>query len=346
MEEMFYLHSPENDASMPAKVYIEPTSMCNLNCSICFRHGWFDEKAGRMDMNLFRALARQIDDLPSVNEVFFGGMGEPLFHPNICEMIACLPKRCKKSLLTNGTLLTPPRADDLIRAGLDELWVSMDGFCSEIYESIHLGSRYEQILDHLRAFNRARDGHDVRLCITFVVTPENMDQLDRINAFADAFCVDEINISHEIPGRPMPQEALLYNRTDIAVGKMHRYAPAKSLPEEHVCPFISSNSVFIRWDGDVAPCMQLLHNTYTYLYEQRRKITRFAYGNIAEQSLISCWNRQDYRDFRHRVNTFYFPFCTSCWGCEDREENLHDCFLGIAPTCGGCLWSTGRVFCP
>lgn len=255
MEEMFYLHSPENDASMPAKVYIEPTSMCNLNCSICFRHGWFDEKAGRMDMNLFRALARQIDDLPSVNEVFFGGMGEPLFHPNICEMIACLPKRCKKSLLTNGTLLTPPRADALIRAGLDELWISMDGFCSEIYESIQLGSRYEQILDHLRAFNRARGGHDVRLCITFVVTPENMDQLDRINAFADAFCVDEINISHEIPGRPIPQEALLYNRTDIAVGKMRRYAPAKTLPEEHVCPFISSNSVFVRWDGDVAPCM-------------------------------------------------------------------------------------------
>ena len=71
-----------------------------------------------------------------------------------------------------------------------------------------------------------------------------------------------------------------------------------------------------------------------------------AYGNVAEQSLLDCWNRQDYREFRHRVNTFYFPFCTCCWGCEDREENLHDCFLGEAPTCGGCLWSTGQVFCP
>lgn len=154
------------------------------------------------------------------------------------------------------------------------------------------------------------------------------------------------NISHEIPGHPIPEEELLYHRTEIAVGKMRRYAPATALPKEHVCPFVSSNSVFVRWDGDVVPCMQLLHNTYTYLYEQKRKITRFAYGNVAEQSLLDCWNRQDYREFRHRVNTFYFPFCTCCWGCEDREENLHDCFLGEAPTCGGCLWSTGQVFCP
>lgn len=346
MEEMFYLHPPVNDAALPEKVYVEPTSMCNLSCSICFRHGWFDERLGRMDTALFRELAGQISDISAVNEVFFGGMGEPFFHPDIGEMLSRVPRRCKKSLLTNGTLLTERRCVELIEAGLDELWISMDGFSRESYEAIHLGSRYQQLLENINAFNTIRKNSGVRLCVTFVVTPENLGQLEYINAFADEHGVDGINISHEIPGRPMPQEALLHGSADIAVGKMRRYAPAETLPEPHVCPFVSSNSVFVRWDGDVVPCMQLLHNTYTYLYEQRRKITRFSYGNIAEQSLLSCWNRQDYREFRHRVNTFYFPFCTSCWGCEDREENLHDCFLGEAPTCGGCLWSTGRVFCP
>ena len=299
-----------------------------------------------MELQLYRDLARQVSDMPLVAEVFFGGMGEPLFHPDICEMMSLLPKRCKRSLLTNGTMLTVERSAALIEAGLDELWISMDGFSRESYEAIHLGSRYELILNNIRAFNATRAGTDVRLCVTFVVTPENIDQLEQINAFADENGVDEINISHEIPGHPIPEEELLYHRTEIAVGKMRRYAPATALPKEHVCPFVSSNSVFVRWDGDVVPCMQLLHNTFTYLYEQKRKITRFTYGNIAEQSLLDCWNRQDYREFRHRVNTFYFPFCTCCWGCEDREENLHDCFLGEAPTCGGCLWSTGQVFCP
>ena len=28
---------------MLKKLYIEPTSKCNLNCKMCFRHTWFDE---------------------------------------------------------------------------------------------------------------------------------------------------------------------------------------------------------------------------------------------------------------------------------------------------------------
>lgn len=345
MEEIFYLHSAENDNALPEKVYVEPTSMCNLNCSICFRHGWIGEKPGHMDLSLFRTLAEQIRNTPSVREVFFGGMGEPLFHPEICRMISLLPEDRKVSLLTNGTLLTEECSKALLEAGLDELWISMDGFTPQIYESIQSGSRYERILSNIRAFNEIRRHTGARLCITFVVTPENIGQLELINEFADACEIDQLNISHEIPGHPVPKEDMLYDREDIFTGKMRRYGPCEA-HEEHVCPFVSGNSVFIRRDGEVIPCMQLLHSCYTYLYEQRRKITSFSYGNIAERSLMDCWNDEEYRAFRHRVNTFYFPFCTSCWGCEDREENLCDCFLGEAPTCGACLWSSGKVFCP
>jgi len=28
---------------MLRKLYIEPTTKCNLNCKMCFRHTWFDE---------------------------------------------------------------------------------------------------------------------------------------------------------------------------------------------------------------------------------------------------------------------------------------------------------------
>ena len=28
---------------MLRKLYIEPTTKCNLNCKMCFRHSWFDE---------------------------------------------------------------------------------------------------------------------------------------------------------------------------------------------------------------------------------------------------------------------------------------------------------------
>ena len=342
---MYYLRPDTDLVDLPRKLYIEPTSLCNLNCAICFRHGWIQEAMGHMDYDeVFLPLAQALPD--SVEEVFFGGMGEPLFHPRILSMLEALPRGRKVSLLTNGTMLTAQCSADLIRAGLSELWVSMDGFDAQTYESIQSGSSFQRILRNLQAFNEARAGTSVRLGITFVVTPSNVRQLSSINAFADRFQVDVLNISHMIPNGPAAKEETLYDRTDIPVGKMHRLVSQPAPVQDHTCPFIRESAVFVRWDGQVVPCMQLLHSCTTYLYEEKRRITSFTYGTIGRQTLLECWKRPDYAEFRQRVRIFYFPFCITCWGCEDRKENRMDCVYGEAPTCGACLWSTGKIFCP
>jgi len=41
---------------MLKKLYIEPTTRCNLNCRMCFRHTWFDEPIGHMDMEDFHRI--------------------------------------------------------------------------------------------------------------------------------------------------------------------------------------------------------------------------------------------------------------------------------------------------
>jgi len=348
MEEMFYLHEADGKDDLPKKVYIEPTSRCNLNCRICFRHGWIGEETGQMSTACFDRLLHSVHQMPTVQEVFFSGMGEPLCHPDIAQMVSRLSDAVRVSLLTNGTLLTDERSKQLIDAGLDTLWVSMDGFEQESYESIQLGSRFDLIVNHIKGFNRARQGTEVKLGITFVVTPDNVEQLQKINAFADVFGVDEINISHMIPGEVTEKDAMVrfYHRTDIPVGKMHRFTGKANATRENVCPFLEQKAVFIKWNGDVVPCMQLLHSCHTYLYEEKRTVTGVSYGNLLHNTLQQAWKREDYQAFRKRVNTFYFPFCRECFGCEDRKENKTDCFLGESPTCGACLWATGKVFCP
>ena len=90
---------------MLKKLYIEPTTLCNLNCKMCFRHTWFDEKFCHMSMENFR---RALETMPrSVETVFFGGMGEPLYHPDIIEMIhMAAATGADVELLTNGTMLS------------------------------------------------------------------------------------------------------------------------------------------------------------------------------------------------------------------------------------------------
>ena len=67
------------------RLYLEPTSRCNLNCAMCFRKSWVDEEAGDMDEATFRAVLAHLP--PGVETLFFGGMGEPLFHPHITDMV-------------------------------------------------------------------------------------------------------------------------------------------------------------------------------------------------------------------------------------------------------------------
>ncbi len=104
---MYYLRQDSAAPDLPQKLYIEPTSLCNLNCSMCFRNGWIDEHKGHMDMDLFEKLAGEVAGLSHIEEVVFGGMGEPLYHPQICRIIRLLPRDRKISLLTNAVMLTP-----------------------------------------------------------------------------------------------------------------------------------------------------------------------------------------------------------------------------------------------
>ena len=110
---------------MLKKLYIEPTTKCNLNCKMCFRNTWFDESIGELSLAEVKHVLATMPS--SVETVFFGGQGEPLFHPDIVEMVALSAATgAQVQLLTNGTLLDEQMIRSIIDAGLSQLWVSMD----------------------------------------------------------------------------------------------------------------------------------------------------------------------------------------------------------------------------
>ena len=70
-----------------AKLYIEPTNACNLDCATCFRHGW-DEPIGRMSEASFAAILAGLAALDELPTVYFGGIGEPLSHRQTINWVA------------------------------------------------------------------------------------------------------------------------------------------------------------------------------------------------------------------------------------------------------------------
>ena len=82
------------------------------------------------------------------------------------------------------------------------------------------------------------------------------------------------------------------------------------------CPFIEKGAMAIRWDGDVSPCLPLLHDHVSFMNGYERSLRRYAVGNVIRQDLHDLWNLPEYLSFRERVQKFDFSPCTFCGGCD------------------------------
>jgi len=87
-----------------AKVYIEPTNLCNLDCRTCMRNVW-GEPSGSMSDETFERIFASIQKISPIPTIFFGGFGEPLIHPRIIEWIKRFKSiGAKVELITNALL--------------------------------------------------------------------------------------------------------------------------------------------------------------------------------------------------------------------------------------------------
>ena len=204
---------------MLRKLYIEPTTKCNLNCKMCFRNTWFDEPICDLSLENYR---RVLASMPkTVETIFFGGMGEPLFHKDILEMIRLATETgAEVELLTNGTLLTEQMIQGILDAGLTKLWISIDDL--ETDSSInannntggaHSGHNHSGlVLSNIRMLNKIRQKSlsSISLGITFVAMKSNVHQLAKLPSFIAQHLVDEVNVSNISPTDEASQNELLY----------------------------------------------------------------------------------------------------------------------------------------
>ena len=99
------------------KIYVEPTTRCNLNCLTCVRNVW-QEPPGTMEWPVFETLIRGLKDFPEAQTMAFSGTGEPLLHPRIADMVRMAHERGLRTEVTsNGLLLTRELVVALLDAG-------------------------------------------------------------------------------------------------------------------------------------------------------------------------------------------------------------------------------------
>jgi len=378
-ENHFRLHRPITQLT---KVYIEPTVACNLDCITCFRNEW-EQPVGQMSDETFASILDGLKALDPIPSVYFGGIGEPLNHPSTPTWVAqAKALGSKVELISNGTTLTEEISRQLIEAGLDLLWVSIDGASPQTFADIRLGANLPQVVENMRRFSRMRpaDHHPKpEIGVAFLAMKRNISDLPEVIRLGKSFKATHFSVSNIQPATAGMQEEALYAQSMHNIAYLQApHLPLLRLPRmdfdestrkalfeafnsqlniefagnnwsgaSDTCKFVESGTTSVAWNGDVSPCWPLMHTHTSFLHGKPRMSGKHVIGNVADRPLGDLWLDAGYMAYRERLHNFAFAPCSFCGGCDLSEANAEDCLGNTTfPVCGGCLWAQGIIQCP
>ena len=335
---------------------------------MCLRRSWNSE-LGNMLPEVFSRFISDLRDLPSMPDVFFGGYGEPLSHPDILKMVSQVAAAgSHPALITNGTLLTPDLVDDLVQSGLHKLWISADSSHQDALQGSQTNKTLPSFLESITEIQHQNNGSLTKLDpgLAAVLTNSNQSEILELFQQGRKLGFRSFFITNQEAYSAAQVEQLPYTLGQLRQPGSWRNSAASFLEkiqeirendpgisisgvltqEQDRCPFAERGDLVLRWDGEISPCLPLLYDRVTYLGSWEHQQYTHSFGNIRNHSLFEIWEGSEYSQLRARLLNEEFSPCLGCRDCWLSDDNLQDCMGFEHPTCGGCLWAAGLINCP
>jgi putative metalloenzyme radical SAM/SPASM domain maturase len=212
----------------PAKLFVETTTRCNLQCPMCLKQRHDAEfLEGDMSDNIFTAL---LPVLPTLEALILNGIGEPLLHPRLDEFISLAKEKMDKSawigFQTNGLLIDRQRAMSLVRAGVDRICLSVDAVSPETFSNIRQGGEFRGVEEALKMLHIAKKTCNNRLEIgvEFVLRRDNIDELAETIQWAASQGAHFVIVTQLFPyHRALVSQTTYDANLDVSMSIFHEY---------------------------------------------------------------------------------------------------------------------------
>ncbi|HET6460789.1 MAG TPA: radical SAM protein [Syntrophales bacterium] len=294
----------------PLVVQMFPVYACNFTCRYCVfsvdkeKRGFISDKI-TMEYDLFKKSIDEIAVFPSKVKVLrFVGMGEPLLHKHIAQMVNYATSQDvaeRVEILTNASLLTPEMSDSLLSAGLSRLVVSLQGTSEGKYKEV-CGARIDfvKFVRNLKYFFDNKGNAQVHIKIIDYALNGKDDEKRFYELFGDV--CDSIGIEHAGPIFPGVDYEEILKQRDRSVTQF-----GLPVSEVEVCPqpFFTLQ---INPDGKVVPC-------YSIAYPK-------IIGDCNHQSLNEIWMGRSLQQFRRRMLDGTKQVCHTCSNCDIIKHRL------------------------
>jgi radical SAM protein with 4Fe4S-binding SPASM domain len=272
--------------SLPTDCKIELTSKCNFNCSFC-AVGQNKRVQGEMDNKTLKVILDACKYL-DFKEVGLFLLGESLLRDDLAYWIH-YAKNIEIPyvyLTSNGYLCSPNKFDELKKAGLDSLKISLNAGSPAEFKNVTGIDGYEKVMDNIR-YAYANKG-DMNFCVSCVYDLDHEDDMRKLEdemffIGCDFYFLPKYNQAGNV------KAPICGN-----IGTMKN--PVKNVPCWELF-----NTMRFTWDGYMAYC--------SFPHTEEFKI-----GHIGGLTIENMWNSEKFIKLRqaHLNNKLKGTICEKC----------------------------------
>lgn len=298
----------------PLAVDIEPTNFCNLKCQHCQVSHWRKPKKCLTldDLNSW------IKQFKTAVRIKLQGMGEPFLNKELPAIIRQLEReKFYIEVVSNGTILTEEIYEVNTKTRHFSITISFDGADKKTFESIRVGSNFDEIKGNLKKLIEAKS-RTSKVSASMVGFEENKEQIKATIELLGDLGIDEFILQLVVInfGQDSLNEVTVGHRIKIKnqphLFKTDLYETARQkglkmeiidtlFDEENPCPWPWLGT-YIDTDGYVIPCCHVAN----------AEICNF--GNLKQKDFQTIWYSKEYNQLREQIKNHRIPnFCRSCY---------------------------------
>jgi len=178
LQDVLYRYFP-NLGPYPKQLEVEVTTACNLKCAIC-EHTYWTEKPRHMTFEQFK---RVIDQFPRLRWIGMTGIGSGFLNPDYMKMLRFLKeeRHCFVEFFDHFFTMTEEVSRELVRIGINKIWVSIESARRETYNRIRIGSDFDRVIgniDALMKMKREMKSPIPELWFHFIINRHNVDEME------------------------------------------------------------------------------------------------------------------------------------------------------------------------
>ena len=256
----------------PPCLQIEPTSMCNFRCVMCYQTDKsFSNKSNgfmsNMSLDLYKKLIDEVEG--KVEAITLASRGEPTLNKDFKNMLEYSNgKFLALKINTNASMLNEKLIHSILSTDIQSIVFSADAADKETYEKISVNGKFEKIMANLELFAEIRKKH--------------------YSKSKHIVKMSGVKISEEQSLEKMEKQFKKYADVIAFVN----YTPWQSSYEnepnklEHACEELWTR-MFVWSDGKVNPCD----------YDYKSLLSKW---NAKNTTISEIWNSEEYNLIRQK----------------------------------------------